>query len=555
MCLNPIARPNPNYHVEGNFSYYDDKAKKTIKVATHIPLTKRINDVARAFGKDADNRFIYVPCGHCPECIAARQNAMVQRVEMEAKTHHLFFCTLTYDNAHLPKLQVKIPKARLKFKASEVSGSDETLFSSAKESEECEVAAIPVDAPGSIFDAESLLEDAISDLLGDDEPTFFLQDITPTEEDGYIDEDPWYDQEYETIEFPYADIRHVQLLLKNLRDNLPRDPVFGNRDLKYLAVSELGKANGRPHFHILFLVEKKPEDIGFGGRITQMYSLEQCLWKHVFKYWAINVGTRKNPEYEKLFTYRKRFYGSRVYTNFDLHWVDPSRTREGVRNVAYYVTKYVMKGSEKETRRQQFLRLNLEEQEYREVWSQIKCKTTLSKGLGLNVRFETIESKELLYVDFNCSDYADYLDRIVSGDDLPPDSFEPIKKVYKVRKKRLMIPDWDLVNLLRKNMVLDVGKAPGPIYIDSQGYHRPLAHYYQRFGFLYTMKDFLDIYFNYDDRLDKPSYEKSKEEKDKLYNDHAKRVMASNANSSFDTSPALLWGSDTIDNNHHHITF
>lgn len=553
MCLTPIMRPNPNYHVQGIFSYID-KSGQTVKVPVHNSLSSRVNAVARVFGKDADNRFIYVPCGHCPECIAARQNALVQRAEVESKTHHIFFCTLTYDNSHLPKLQVQIPKIRKTFTESECIIGPETLFSSAAFDEEREISAISVEPCYDDGRIENLLSFAASDLSSD--WSGILEDITPSQESGFVDSEPWYDQEYESIEFPYADIHDVQLLLKNLRDNLPKNPVFGNRDLKYLAVSELGKTNGRPHFHILFFVEKKPEDIGFGGRITQMYTLENVLYHAVFKYWAHNVGTRKNPVYEKLFTYRRRFYGNRVYTNFDLHWVDPSRSRAGTRNVAYYVTKYLLKGSEKEVRRQQFLRLNLQPSEYSEVWSKIKCKCTISKGLGLNARFETFEVKELDYVAFDAVGYSALLDSFIEGDDLPPDCIpNPVNKVYRVRKKRVMIPDWDVVEKLRHDLILDVGKAPGPIYIDGEGKHRPLARYYQNHGYIYMTKDFLDIYLNYDDRLDHPSYLLSIKEKQKKFYQHSERINASERNSTFDTSPALLWGSDVEDNNSYHISF
>lgn len=518
--------------------------------------------------KDCESLNIYVPCGHCPECIAARQNALVQRVEMESRTHHLFFATLTYDNAHIPRLTVQVPKVRLQ-KAEDAPEENINgllpLFSTTdldQELSEAEIASM--DAQND--ELEHRLEDAVADSRRSyDELCALLEDITPTDPDRacFSPDEEVAGAEYEPIEFLYADIHDVQLLLKNLRDNLPKSSVFGDRDLKYIAVSELGKMNGRPHFHILFAVEKKPQDLdvtsrGF-GRVSraQMYSLEKCLWDAVFKYWAHNVGTRKNPQYEKLFTYRKRFFGNRCFTNFDLHYVDPSRTKEGTRNVAYYVTKYILKGSEKERRRQQFLRLNLEEDEYRQAWDTIKCKCTISKGLGLDARFETVEHSEPIYVGPRPDEYAHLLTSIVEdSDDLPADDCLVIPtRSYKVTKRRLMIPNFDVVMELRKNLSIDKGKKPGPIFITSNGKHVPLAPYYQRFGYLFTSSDALDIWFNYDDSSDIPSRDLLKEEKDKRYAQHEKRVAQSERNSSFDTSPALLWGSDSSDNNTYHHTF
>ena len=86
MCLNPITRPNTN------------------RGLGHIGLN---------FLKDCDNQNIYIPCGHCPECVAMRQNQLVQRVENEAKYSYLYFCTLTYDNKHLPRYTVLVPTAQV----------------------------------------------------------------------------------------------------------------------------------------------------------------------------------------------------------------------------------------------------------------------------------------------------------------------------------------------------------------------------------------------------------------------------------------------------------
>ena len=76
MCLNPIIRPNPNYG------------------------RRRIGLM---FMKDCENKHIYVPCGHCPDCIAMRQAQIVQRCDAESRENHVFFCTLTYDNKHIPE--------------------------------------------------------------------------------------------------------------------------------------------------------------------------------------------------------------------------------------------------------------------------------------------------------------------------------------------------------------------------------------------------------------------------------------------------------------------
>lgn len=531
MCLNPILRPNTNRTLSERLTrYYNGKP---VKVYATSKLGNRIAARARAFGKDADSDFIYIPCGRCPECVAAKQNSLVQRVQMEAKHNHLFFCTLTYDNKHLPILNLEVPVRKEVRPVLEASGETVTLFqpeglSSQDIIEQFENA--------SIDDLTSIPDVSAADTAD----PLAHSDVV----DGVSGEVLAVD--YDSVSLPYADIHHVQLLLKNLRDNNPCD----GRNIRYLAVSELGKANGRPHFHILFMLEKRPGDFiwnsgVYGVSPTVRYNLERQLWQAVFKYWAVNVGTRKNPKYEPLFTYRKRFLGSKVYTNFDLHYVDPAKTTNGTANVAYYVTKYIIKGSKRDARRQQFLRLNLSDSQYHEAWNTIKCRLLISKGLGLDPRFYTNEVKiACKNPNFSLCDYANYLRDIVdSSDDLPADDVSrPNPLTYRVCKRRIMVPNFAITDEIRRNLTADVGRAPGPIFISPDGKHRPLSHYYQTKGFIYTTIDALSIYLNYDDSTDVPHYNWNKEQKDRAYFEHEKRLVAIDCNSSFDTSPALLWG-------------
>lgn len=532
MCLNPIVRPNTNRTKSDRLiRYYNDKP---VTVLAQSKLGNRVAANARAYGKDGDSAVIYVPCGHCCECVAAKQNALVQRVVAESSYNHLFFCTLTYDNKHLPVLEIEVPVC--KDSESDCVPVDPGLFDVRSGSD----SFTPDDAECWLEDPRNCPDITLRDTHLQDDKGHWIPNV-PAGVESREEE-----LEYETIRFPYADIHHVQLMMKNLRDNNPCD----GRCIRYLAVSELGKANGRPHFHILFLVEKRDNDYGWYNGIYKVrpsvqYNLEKALWQAVFKYWSINVGTRKNPVYEKLFTYRKRFYGNRCYTNFDLHYVDPGKTVEGTGNVAFYVTKYIMKGSKQDSRRQQFLRLNLTESEYRSAWKTIKCRMLLSKGFGLDARFETTDVKiQYRNPNFNLADYANYLRLVVDdSDDLPPDVIDcPSPSHYRVEKRRLLIPNFDLCAKIRRELTQDVGLAPGPIFIDSTGHHRPLAHYYQTKAYIYTALDFLDIYFNYDDSHDRPHYMFTKEEKDELTRRHEKRLAAIDCNSSFDTSPALLFG-------------
>lgn len=486
--------------------------------------------------KDTVNQFMAVPCGHCPDCIAAKQSALVQRAEVESKSHHVFFATLTYDNKHLPYAEIKVPCQKAHDQSRPGPLFDAAAFLQERES---------FTSTADDFEIESLLEDALDDCLSNFQ-TVALDDITPDDVD---------EGQYETIRMPYADIHHIQLLMKNIRDNNPVD----GREIKYICVSELGKTNGRPHFHVLLFVEHRPADFNGDGTIKAhvMYDLEQKLWRAFFKYWAINIGTRKNPVYERLFTYRKRFLGSRVYTNFDLHWVNPGRFHSSDKpcpdknSVVYYVTKYMMKQSDKEQRRQQFLALHLTEDDYREFWNTIKCRVTISKGLGLNARFYTIDKTIETYAPL-CQ-YADFLASVQEDDDLPPDDVSwQSQKIVTTVKRRIMVPDFETAQWIRGNLTNKVGEEIGPVYKADDGTHKPLAHYYQRFSYIFTDKDAITIWLNAPaDKINEDFARKnmSKERKDELFQKLKTQRETVERNSTFDTSPALLWGSEADDNN------
>lgn len=73
MCLSPIPIKNINY---GN--------------------TSKLGFLA-----DTTSQYILIPCGLCSVCLQLKQQYLVQRVQMEALSHDLYFGTLTYNNESL----------------------------------------------------------------------------------------------------------------------------------------------------------------------------------------------------------------------------------------------------------------------------------------------------------------------------------------------------------------------------------------------------------------------------------------------------------------------
>lgn len=192
------------------------------------------------------------------------------------------------------------------------------------------------------------------------------------------------------FDIKFADIRDVQNMIKRIRKN----NLFG-REFKFFFVTERGGEKGRPHIHGLIFLKKYAND-------DKLYPalVEPSLRNVVFKEWRRNTAWtfRKNedgsydysrpipntrkPVYESLFQYHSKFVAGRRYSNFDLHYVVCHTTENGTDDVAFYVTKYLMKPSDKERRLQQALKLNLSSSEYEEIWNQVKSRCLCSKSFG-----------------------------------------------------------------------------------------------------------------------------------------------------------------------------
>lgn len=321
MCLQPFSIKNPNYG---------------------------LSNVGLNYLKDCDSQYLSIPCGHCPECIAVKQMYWVQRIKMESLKNYVFFCTLTYDNAHLPSL---------------------------------------------------------------------------TTSNGY--------------DIRFADIHDVQLLFKKLRNK----KLFP-RPFRYLAVSELGKKGGRPHFHILFLLRKWSCD----DEHTPFY-LENVLFDAVKSQWTRNTGTRKFPVYEPLFKYVRKFVNGELKSTYDLHYVSPRLSVDDCSSVAFYVLKYMMKPSDRAVRLQRALKLNLDSDEYDSVWNLVRPRLICSKGFGFNTF--------------------------------------------------LGLVDDDIVNKLKSDIERSDKSLGYPQFFspDLTGLRFPLSDYYRRSGLVMSVSDAHDFYF------------------------------------------------------------
>lgn len=251
--------------------------------------------------------------------------------------------------------------------------------------------------------------------------------------------------------FRYADINDFVLMAKRLkkwRAEKNKKHSYIDHSWRYWGCTELGGKKGRPHLHVFILIPKKElpnrEDV---------LKEEKHLWKTILENWQRNTGTKRNPKYENLCTYRETFHNGQWHRNYDCHWINPGATKEGIADPAWYVMKYMLKDSGKERRRQQALKLNLPQQEYLDAWETIKTKAFYSKFFGLNTNTRN-----------------------------PFGDIEIDKDIY---------------NYLRKCIEYGKGKFKFPIFINpNNGQTFPLADFYKSKEELFTLKDYADYYPN-----------------------------------------------------------
>lgn len=143
----------------------------------------------------------------------------------------------------------------------------------------------------------------------------------------------------------YTNYNDVQNLFKRLRNHNILD-----RDFRYLVALEYGDNNCRPHIHLLIFVAKKKDD-----DIITPYNIERLLFDNLKKFFSINTGTRKNPHYECLFTYRTRVTLNGLKTNYFVKYIEPtvytdatfdmSNDNDTYIKTIRYLIGYVNKGS------------------------------------------------------------------------------------------------------------------------------------------------------------------------------------------------------------------
>lgn len=113
--------------------------------------------------------------------------------------------------------------------------------------------------------------------------------------------------------------------------------------------------------------------------LANKWSTANQLFSIFLKYWRRNIGSRRVPIWKPLCTYVRR--GNKY--NYDLHWLDPNSSKDGLDGVSFYVTKYLLKYDSFVEKFKSLLYYNLSDSDFHDAWLKFKPRCLLSKGFGL----------------------------------------------------------------------------------------------------------------------------------------------------------------------------
>lgn len=175
----------------------------------------------------------------------------------------------------------------------------------------------------------------------------------------------------------YAEKCHIQDMFKRFRNWNTFE-----RPFKYIAVSEYGGNNHRPHWHLIFALKREE-----GDNYMTIINLEEKISNAFKTNWQVNVAidpetgrpNHRAPVYESLFTYREKMIRGKLNRNFDCHYIETTDDADAS-NVAYYISKYVLKADPYVDRLKSALKLNYEPEEFDAIWNTVKPRMLASKG-------------------------------------------------------------------------------------------------------------------------------------------------------------------------------
>lgn len=182
--------------------------------------------------------------------------------------------------------------------------------------------------------------------------------------------------------------------------------LFG-RPFKALAVSERGDKRHRPHFHIIFAIERSPYD----NAVTYGLDLVSRCYYPLLNLWYRNIGSRRSPVKVPLCTYVERWQHGVLRKTFDFSYVQEVGKMDLYSAVSQYVTSYIVSSIDGyEGRLQKALKLNYDPELYKEYWNKVKSKLNVSPDFG----YSSDCSSPIYQYLRECIEFS-----LISGSDVP----------------------------------------------------------------------------------------------------------------------------------------
>lgn len=178
----------------------------------------------------------------------------------------------------------------------------------------------------------------------------------------------------------YSNYEHIKSMFKRFRHANLLD-----RDFRYICVNEYGDTNHRPHFHLLIFVSKCDSDDK-----TTPDKIEKLLFDNLRKYYSVNTGSRKNPNYVSLFTYKRRVTSKGIKTNYFVKYVHPEDDTAQLDNplndtyvkTIRYIIGYVNQGSRFDSYVRKLLDKQTDPIITKKLANILRSKVYTSKGFG-----------------------------------------------------------------------------------------------------------------------------------------------------------------------------
>lgn len=185
--------------------------------------------------------------------------------------------------------------------------------------------------------------------------------------------------EYSDFSFAYPDFTDWQKMIKLIRKDFP------DLKFKYMLVSEYGGKKKRPHFHFILSLPRTSD------LLAEKWSKATELFDIFLRYWRRNIAppiwspkrqkfiaNSRSPIWQPLCTYVRR--GNKY--NYDLHWLDPNSSKDGLDGVSFYVSKYLLKYDDWIDKFKSKLFYSLPHDQYKEAWDKFRPRILFSKFFG-----------------------------------------------------------------------------------------------------------------------------------------------------------------------------